>query len=91
MLVTRKPIRSGLSTVILPALFIRQIDGIAIPGVSGGPVIFSSSADGVQFVGMVSAYRSSRASGETTPGLLIAQDVSHVHTVIQQIKSWDEA
>jgi hypothetical protein len=67
------------------------IDGVAIPGVSGGPVVFSSGTDGVQFVGVVSAYRSSKTGGTPMPGLLIAQDVSHVHGVIQTIRSWDEA
>lgn len=32
------------------------IDGVAISGVSGGPVVFSSNTEGVQFVGVVSAY-----------------------------------
>ena len=31
------------------------IDGVAINGVSGGPVLFSTNADGVQIVGIVSA------------------------------------
>ncbi|HEY2711405.1 MAG TPA: hypothetical protein VGI60_02740 [Chthoniobacterales bacterium] len=63
------------------------IDGVAIHGVSGGPVIFSSAADGCQFVGIVSAYR----SGSNLPGLLVAQDVSHFHNVISTLKTWDEA
>ena len=67
------------------------IDGVASPGVSGGPVLFSSDTDGVQFVGVVSAYHSSRSRGETMPGLLVAQDVSHFHGVVQKIRSWDEA
>lgn len=68
------------------------IDGVAIHGVSGGPVIFSSAADGCQFVGAVSAYRSaSSARGSAMPGLLVAQDVSHFHKVISTIRSWDEA
>jgi len=67
------------------------IDGVAINGVSGGPVLFSSTTDGVQFVGVVSAYHASRARGEALPGLLVAQDVSHFHGVIQQIRSVDEA
>jgi secreted trypsin-like serine protease len=67
------------------------IDGVAINGVSGGPVIFSSDTDGVQFVGIVSAYRASRNRGEALPGLLVAQDVSHFHGVVQQVRTWDEA
>jgi hypothetical protein len=67
------------------------IDGVAINGVSGGPVINSTIADGVQFVGVMTAYRANRATGDTLPGLSIAQDVSHFHGVIQHVRSVDEA
>lgn len=67
------------------------IDGVAINGVSGGPVIYSTATDGVQFVGVVTAYRANRAYGESLPGLSIAQDVSHFHGVVQQIRTIDEA
>jgi len=67
------------------------IDGVAINGVSGGPVLYSSQTDGVQFIGVVSAYRANRLTGETLPGLLVAQDVSHFHEVISKIRSMDEA
>ena len=32
-----------------------------------------------------------KATGETLPGLSLAQDVSHLHEVLQKIKSMDEA
>lgn len=67
------------------------IDGVAINGVSGGPVINSTATDGVQFVGVMTAYRANRATGDALPGLSIAQDVSHFHGVIQHIRSVDEA
>lgn len=67
------------------------IDGVAINGVSGGPVINSTATDGVQFVGVMTAYRANRASGGSLPGLSIAQDVSHLHGVIQHMRSIDEA
>jgi len=67
------------------------IDGVAINGVSGGPVLYSTGTEGVQIVGIVSAYQANRATGEALPGLLIAQDVSHFHDVASQIKSIDEA
>src|SRR3989339_621611 len=41
------------------------VDGVAINGVSGGPVIFSNETDGVQIVGTVSAYRANRTGGES--------------------------
>lgn len=68
------------------------IDGVAINGVSGGPVIFSNDTDGVQIVGTISAYISNRAnSGTTLPGLAIARDVSHFHNMISMINNLDEA
>lgn len=67
------------------------IDGVAINGVSGGPVTFLNNADGVQIVGIVSAYIANRATGDTLPGLLYAQDVSHFRGVIDQIRSLDDA
>lgn len=67
------------------------IDGVAINGVSGGPVTFLHSTDGVQIVGIVSAYRTNRAAGDVLPGLLYAQDVSHFHGVLRQIRSLDDA
>jgi hypothetical protein len=67
------------------------IDGVSINGVSGGPVFYSTSTEGVKIVGIVSAYQANRATGTTLPGLLIAQDVSHFHDVIKHIKSIDEA
>lgn len=67
------------------------IDGVAINGVSGGPVMYSTEIDGVQIVGTVSAYVSNRATGDTLPGLAIARDVSHFHDTISMIKNLDEA
>lgn len=67
------------------------VDGVAINGVSGGPVLHLTETDGVQIVGTVSAYSANRATGEVLPGLAIAQDVSHFHGVIAHIKSVDEA
>jgi len=67
------------------------IDGVAINGVSGGPVAYSDGTDGVQIVGIVSAYKANRSTGEALPGLLIAQDVSHFHDVVQHIRTIDDA
>ena len=67
------------------------IDGVAINGVSGGPVTFLHSTNGVQIVGIVSAYKASRTTGDALPGLLYAQDVSHFHGVINHIRSTDDA
>lgn len=67
------------------------IDGVAINGVSGGPVFHSPTPDEVQIIGCVSAYHANRATGETLPGLLRAQDVSHFHGVARFIQTIDEA
>jgi len=67
------------------------IDGVSINGVSGGPVLYSTPADGVQIVGAVTAYIVNRATGEALPGLSLAQDLSHFHAVATRIKSIDEA
>ncbi len=67
------------------------IDGVAINGVSGGPVLYANDVDGVQIVGTVSAYHANRQYGDTLPGLLVAQDVSHFHSVIKWIRDLDEA
>lgn len=67
------------------------IDGVAIGGVSGGPVLCMSKTEGVQIVGTVSAYRAGNVGGGTTPGLAFAQDVSYFHDVAGRVKSFDEA
>lgn len=67
------------------------VDGVAINGVSGGPVLHLTETEGVQIVGVVTKYRANRAYGESLPGLSIAQDVSHFHGVIQHVRSIDEA
>lgn len=67
------------------------IDGVAINGVSGGPVFYSTQTDGIQFIGFVNAYKANRATGETLPGLSIAQDVSHFHNILNYVRSIDEA
>ena len=69
------------------------IDGVAINGVSGGPVFHCPSPESevIQIIGCVSAYHANRATGDTLPGLLRAQDVSHFHAVAGHVRSVDEA
>jgi hypothetical protein len=69
------------------------IDGVSINGVSGGPVIYAGEGKNevVEIIGLISAYMANKATGETLPGLLIAQDVSHLHDVAKKVKSIDEA
>lgn len=70
------------------------IDGVAINGVSGGPV-FSNYVDGagntsLTLIGSISAYVSNRVGGATLPGLLRAQDISPFQETVRTIKSLDE-
>lgn len=68
------------------------IDGVAINGVSGGPVLHvSEDGSKVWVVGIVSAYQANRATGETLPGLSVSQDVSHFHSVVAHVHNLDEA
>ena len=66
------------------------IDGVAIHGVSGGPV-FAHLEDGQpQVLGTISAYKPNRQRGDTLPGLLQAHDVAALQTTVTKIKSVDE-
>jgi hypothetical protein len=67
------------------------IDGVAINGVSGGPVIFIDQEDRVKVVGTVSAYRINKTTGDALPGLLIAQDLSLFHDIITHIRSVEDS
>jgi hypothetical protein len=68
------------------------IDGVAINGVSGGPVLrLDQKTSTMNIVGVITAYHANRAFGESLPGLSVAQDVSHFHGVIQHVKSLDDA
>jgi hypothetical protein len=67
------------------------IDGVAINGVSGGPVMYATSTEGIQIIGSISAYIANRLTGEALPGLSVVQDVSHLHEIAKQVKNLDEA
>lgn len=71
------------------------IDGVAINGVSGGPVFYStknrSSKANIKIIGTVSAYMPNRIYGDTLPGLMRVQDVTEFHERIKMLKSLDEA
>jgi S1-C subfamily serine protease len=67
------------------------IDGVAIHGVSGGPVFFRTIDDKVQIIGAITQYIANRLTGESLPGLSVAQNVSHFHRIISDLKSRDEA
>ena len=67
------------------------VDGVAINGVSGGPV-FYEFGNKPEIVGIVSAYRYNwQQSGGSLPGLLVVHDATHLNTMVEQIKTMDEA
>lgn len=70
-----------------------NIDGVAINGVSGGPVfhIPNSDPNDVQIIGAISAYYPNMSSGQAWPGLAQARDVFHFVAVASHIRSIDEA
>lgn len=71
------------------------IDGVAIHGVSGGPVFYlperSTQKKTPKIIGTVTGYMPNRIGGEILPGLLRAQGVTAFHNTIKTIKSVDEA
>lgn len=67
------------------------IDGVAINGVSGGPVFSMLQDSTPQIVGVISSYVANRRGGDSLPGLLKAQDLTTIHKHISTIKSLDDA
>ena len=68
------------------------IDGVAINGVSGGPVFaLPARKRNPEIVGTISAYYANIATGRTLPGLSFAQGVTHFHKTIRDIESFEEA
>lgn len=66
------------------------VDGVAINGVSGGPV-FSLGFQQAELIGLVSAYMPNRATGETLPGLAVVRDVEDLHAAADKFKDFAEA
>lgn len=67
------------------------IDGVAISGVSGGPVVYCNE-NGTRLIGLVSAYRpNNRAAGATLPGLSEVRDLTQLHEIVAIYRSFVEA
>ena len=76
---------SGRISAVLPDKASYLIDGVAIPGVSGGPV-FCETSRGLRLIGSISGYtygtrKTGPSSEHSLPGLAIANDVSWYNTV----------
>ena len=66
------------------------VDGVAINGVSGGPV-FRRAVNSVELIGVVSAYVPNRATGESLPGLAIIREVAEFHELTAHFRNLGEA
>lgn len=70
------------------------IDGVAVPGVSGGPAfLYAMSVEphGLRFLGSVSAYQAGRLGGEAIPGLVVADDCTQWPTRISALRGASNA
>ena len=67
------------------------IDGVAINGVSGGPVFTSLPDNQIEVLGTISAYMPNRQYGDALPGLLQAHDVTAHQKIVRAIRSVDDA
>lgn len=67
------------------------VDGVAINGVSGGPAFKPVGDDGIEVIGVLSAYIPNRATGEVLPGLAVVSDVSEFHTMVASFQSFEDA
>ncbi len=65
------------------------IDGVSVPGVSGGPVFYVETGENEpRFVGSISGYQSPDRSAL---GLCVAHDVSHLQSIVETLKNQKEA
>lgn len=67
------------------------VDGVAINGVSGGPAFFLNAENQPMICGVISAYISNRATGETLPGLSVVRSVEPYQPMLENLKSLDQA
>jgi len=70
------------------------IDGVAVNGVSGGPVFGSVKREGkpkVMIIGVVSSYIPNRSSGVVLPGLLEVRSVKKLHEMAKDFTNLVEA
>lgn len=80
---------SGCVSAFLVSQDCYLIDGVAINGVSGGPVFCERPDNTPEIVGIISAYMAN--SSGNTPGLLRAQDITPFVETLNTLKSMHEA
>lgn len=68
------------------------VDGVAINGVSGGPVFYKEVADrNPKVCGVVTAYRPNYITGASMPGLSVVKTVKPYSSTLKSIDNIDEA
>ena len=68
------------------------IDGVAINGVSGGPVVYQENNDEPFIIGTISSYMPNYANDQYPyPGLSVAENVPNLHKIAKRLKDLDEA
>ena len=86
---------SGIISNVFPKFEQYTIDGVAINGVSGGPVFCKLNETGPHVIGTISSYFANRVpiSGgtEAWPGLAISHSFSVFEPVISELKDFDDA
>ena len=67
------------------------VDGVAINGVSGGPVFHISDKGEPVFCGVITAYRPNKSYGETLPGLSYIRIIEPYQNILKTFKSLNQA
>lgn len=68
------------------------IDGVAINGVSGGPVFYiDDTTNKPKIAGVITAYIANRATGETLPGVSMITSVAPYEETIRNLDNLDQA
>ena len=66
------------------------IDGVAIPGVSGGPAFLYHPGAGyerIYILGSITAYASDSSGGTSTPGLMVADECGHWQETLEGLNA----
>lgn len=67
------------------------VDGVAINGVSGSPAVFPQEDGNLAVIGVLSAYRANRATGEALPGLSVIEGIQHLGQFVAALSTIAEA
>jgi hypothetical protein len=86
---------SGIISNVFNNLAQYAIDGVAINGVSGGPLFCKLNNSGPHIIGTISSYFTNRVNieggVEDRPGMALSHSFSAFQSVIENLKTLDEA